>query len=173
MVLEGRLLLHEAAVEAVLLHERFVPALLGDAPALQDVDAVRAADGREPVRDEDEGARLLQRVDAGPDLLLALPVHAAGRLVKDDVLGLAQQRAGDADLLPLPAGQLATAKEELQPMKDIRYWVSKVLMPEQSEVEKKPEPKHSVTEKIKFLQEQSSNQQEQKSRQHKKQNMEL
>ena len=32
------------------------------------------------------------------------------------------------------AGQLATAKEELQPMKDIRYWVSKVLMPEQSEV---------------------------------------
>ena len=65
-------------------------------------------------------------------------------------------------------GQLATAKEELQPMKDIRYWVSKVLMPEQSEVEKKPEPKHSVTEKIKFLQEQSSNQQEQKTPQQKK-----
>ena len=71
------------------------------------------------------------------------------------------------------AGQLAAAKEELQPMKDIRYWVSKVLMPEQSEVEKKPEPKHSVTEKIKFLQEQSSNQQEQKTPQQKKQNMEL
>ena len=71
------------------------------------------------------------------------------------------------------AGQLATAKEELQPMKDIRYWVSKVLMPEQSEVEKKPEPKRSVTEKIKFLQEQSSNQQEQKTPQQKKQNMEL
>ena len=58
-------------------------------------------------------------------------------------------------------------------MKDIRYWVSKVLTLEQLDVEKKPEPKHSVTEKIKFLQEQSSNQQEQKSRQHKKQNMEL
>ena len=71
------------------------------------------------------------------------------------------------------AGQLATAKEELQPMKDIRYWVSKVLMPEQSEVEKKPEPKHSITEKMKFLQEQSSNQQEQKTPQQKKQNMEL
>ena len=71
------------------------------------------------------------------------------------------------------AGQLAIAKEDLQPMKDIRYWVSKVLMPEQSEVEKKPEPKHSVTEKIKFLQEQSSNQQEQKTPQQKKQNMEL
>lgn len=55
-------------------------------------------------------------------------------------------------------------------MKDIRYWVSKVLTPEQSEVEKKPEPKHSITEKMKFLQEQSSNQQEQKTPQ---QNMEL
>ena len=71
------------------------------------------------------------------------------------------------------AGQLATAKEELQPMKDIRYWVSKVLTPEQSEVEKKPEPKHSVTEKMKFLQEQSIHQPEQKTPQQKKQNMEL
>ena len=71
------------------------------------------------------------------------------------------------------AGQLAAAKEELQPMKDIRYWVSKVLTPEQSEVEKKPEPKHSITEKMKFLQEQSSNQREQKTPQQKKQNMEL
>ena len=71
------------------------------------------------------------------------------------------------------AGQLAAAKEELQPMKDIRYWVSKVLTPEQSEVEKKPEPKHSVTEKMKFLQEQSNYQQEQKTPQQKKQDMEL
>lgn len=70
------------------------------------------------------------------------------------------------------AGQLAAAKEELQPMKDIRYWVSKALTPEQSEALKKPEPKHSVTEKMKFLQEQSSNQQEQKNPQQKKQNRE-
>ena len=33
-----------------------------------------------------------------------------------------------------------------QPMKDIRYWIGKVLTPEQAEVEKKPEPKHSLTE---------------------------
>ena len=68
------------------------------------------------------------------------------------------------------AGQLATVKEELQPMKDIRYWVGKVLTPEQA-VEKKPEPKYSVTEKMKFLQEQGKKQPEQKSPQHKKQNM--
>ena len=71
------------------------------------------------------------------------------------------------------AGQLAVAKEKLQPMKDIRYWVSKVLTPEQSEALKKPEPKHSVTEKMKFLQEQSNYQQEQKTLQQKKQDMEL
>ena len=33
-------------------------------------------------------------------------------------------------------------------MKDIRYWVGKVLTPEQSEVEKKPEPKHSLKERL-------------------------
>ena len=60
-------------------------------------------------------------------------------------------------------------------MKDIRYWVGKVLTPEQAEVEKKPEPKHSPSEQIKFYQEQSKQQQEQKTPQQKqkKQNMEL
>ena len=71
------------------------------------------------------------------------------------------------------ARQLTTVKEELQPMKDIRYWVGKVLTPEQSEVQKKPEPKHSPSEQIKFYQEQEKQKQEQKSPQHKKQNMEL
>ena len=73
------------------------------------------------------------------------------------------------------AGQLEVVKAELQPMKDIRYWVGKVLMPEQTEVEKKPEPKHSPSEQIKFYQEQSKQQQEQKTsqRKQKKQNMEL
>ena len=71
------------------------------------------------------------------------------------------------------AGQLATVKEELQPMKDIRYWVGKVLTPEQA-VEKKPEPKHSPGEQIKFYQEQQKQKQpEQKSPQHKNQNMDL
>ena len=71
------------------------------------------------------------------------------------------------------AGQLTTVKEELQPMKDIRYWISKVPAPEQSEVQKKPEPKHSPSEQIKFYQEQEKQKQEQKAPQHKKQNMEL
>ena len=70
------------------------------------------------------------------------------------------------------AGQLATVKEELQPMKDIRYWVGKVLTPEQA-VEKKPEPKHSLTERLKFEQEQKKQKQVQKAPKQKKQDMEL
>lgn len=38
-------------------------------------------------------------------------------------------------------------------MRDIRYWVSKVFALEQAEVRKKPEPKHSPSEQIKFYQE--------------------
>ena len=53
-------------------------------------------------------------------------------------------------------GQLAELKEELQPMKEIRYWIGKVLAPEQAE--KKREPKHSVTEKMRLLQERETSQ---------------
>ena len=71
------------------------------------------------------------------------------------------------------AGQLAAVKEELQPMKDIRYWVGKVLTPEQAEPQKKPEPKHSITERLKYEQEQQKQTQEQKTPKQKKQHMEL
>ena len=71
------------------------------------------------------------------------------------------------------SGQLATVKEDLKPMKDIRYWVSKVLTPEQAEVQKMPEPKHSITGRLKYEQEQQKQTQEQKTPQQKKQNMEL
>ena len=70
------------------------------------------------------------------------------------------------------AGQLAAVREELKPMKDIRYWVGKLLAPEQA-VEKKPEPKHSVTERLKHDSGQGKQQPERKPTQHKKQNMEL
>ena len=66
------------------------------------------------------------------------------------------------------AGQLATVKEELQPMKDIRYWVGKVLTPEQTESLKKPEPKHSITERLKYEHEQQKQTQEQKTPKQKK-----
>ena len=49
--------------------------------------------------------------------------------------------------------QLAAVNEELKPMKDIRRWVGKVLSPEQSEIECKSEPKHSIAEKMRYYQE--------------------
>ena len=70
------------------------------------------------------------------------------------------------------SGQLATVKEDLKPMKDIRYWVSKVLTPEQAEVQKKPEPKHSVTERLRSIEQQKRNQSETRLTQQKKQDKE-
>ena len=67
--------------------------------------------------------------------------------------------------------RLAAVNEELKPMKDIRYWVGKVLSPEQA-VEKQPEPKHSLKERLQYEQAESQKSQEQKSPQHRKQNME-
>ena len=61
----------------------------------------------------------------------------------------------------------------LQPLKDIRYRVDKVLTPEQSEAHKKPEPKHSIKELLEYERTESKKKQEQKAPQHKKQDMEL
>ena len=49
--------------------------------------------------------------------------------------------------------QLAAINDELKPMKDIRRWVDKVLSSEQSEIESKSEPKHSIAEKMRYYQE--------------------
>ena len=54
--------------------------------------------------------------------------------------------------------QLSTVNEELKPMKDIRRWVGKVISPEQSEVESKPKPKHSITEKMRYYQDKEKGQ---------------
>ena len=71
-----------------------------------------------------------------------------------------------------PKEQLAAVNEELKPMKDIRYWVSKVLSPEQTG-EKQPEPKHSLKERLQYEQEQKKQKQVQKAPKQKKQDMEL
>ena len=60
---------------------------------------------------------------------------------------------------------MAEVQEELKPLKEIRYWIGKVLAPEQAEVEKKPEPKHSVTEQIKDYQEESKKKDQQSRKQ--------
>lgn len=51
--------------------------------------------------------------------------------------------------------ELLVVQTELKPLKDIRYWVDKVLTSEQKEIEKLQEPKHSITEKMKYYKEQT------------------
>ena len=58
-------------------------------------------------------------------------------------------KSSHAELSP----QLAAINKELQPMKDIRRWVGKVLSWEQSEIESKHEPKQSIAEKMRYYQE--------------------
>ena len=68
--------------------------------------------------------------------------------------------------------QLAAVNEELKPMKDIRHWVGKVISPEQSEVDSKSEPKHSITEKMRYYQE-NEKEGDKKSQNTKEQNIEI
>ena len=70
--------------------------------------------------------------------------------------------------------ELEAVQTELKPLKDIRYWVGKVIEPEQHPTEKKPDPKHSFTEKLKYNGEEAKELNEQRRQQKiKKQNMEL
>jgi len=68
--------------------------------------------------------------------------------------------------------ELAAVKEELQPMKEIRFWIGKVLSREESVIAKEPEPKHSIKEHMRFLQEHNQQTPEQKTPNMKKQNRE-
>ena len=68
------------------------------------------------------------------------------------------------------ARQLAAVREELKPLEEIRHCVGKVLAPEQEAIKKKPEPKHSVMERIQDYGEESRKRDEQ--RQDREQNME-
>lgn len=49
---------------------------------------------------------------------------------------------------------LKTVQDALQPLKDVRYCIGKVINPEQHPIEKKEEPKHSVREKLADIEEQ-------------------
>ena len=46
------------------------------------------------------------------------------------------------------AEQLAAVNKELKPLKDIRYWVGKSLDSKSDTIEKTPEPRHSVIERL-------------------------
>jgi hypothetical protein len=87
------------------LQQLVVVADLGDPPALQDDQAVGAAEGAEAVGDGDRRPAADQVVQRLLDLALGLGVDRRGRLVEDQDAGVDQQGAGDRDPLPFAAGE--------------------------------------------------------------------
>ena len=78
---------------------------LGDAAALEHDDRVGAADGRQPVRDDERRAVPHQVGERILHQQLRLGVERRGRLVENQDRRVLQQRARDREPLPLPARQ--------------------------------------------------------------------
>ena len=81
-------------------------------------NAVAARDGRQPVRDDDHRLAAADAVDRLHHGGLRLVVERAGRLVEEQDLRVAIERAGNADALPLSArnADAALADDRVQPV---------------------------------------------------------
>ena len=86
---------------------------LGDAPAADDKDLVRAADGGQAVRHDEAGAPCQHRLDGVLDELFRLGVDAAGSLVQNEDARVGEDHAGEAHKLLLPCGKAAAALAHL------------------------------------------------------------
>jgi hypothetical protein len=102
--------------EGLLLRLCQSPAL-GYASVFYDVNHLCALDGGDPVGDQQNRRPALQLFDRVQDSFLVVEVETAGRLVKNEQPGLAQQGASQRDALPLPMGQKhsAVAHGRIQP----------------------------------------------------------
>jgi len=99
----------EPLIDAALVDQFLVRSHLADASLGQYHDLVGAANGREPVRDDNHGAVLHQ---VGQGLLneqLGFGVEVRGSLVQDQNGRVLEQGAGDGDTLALPAAELESA----------------------------------------------------------------
>jgi hypothetical protein len=84
-------------------------AVLDQAAALERDDAIRRPHGREPVRDDEDGARLGDLHHVLLNDALALVVEGAGRLVEDQDARIGDERAGNGDALALAARERRAA----------------------------------------------------------------
>src|SRR5262249_11800388 len=95
----------ERGVAPAGLDQLVVAAVLDHAPAVDGDDAVAAAYGGQPVRDNDHGAPLADLLHAVLDDALALVIERARRLIKDQNAWIGDQRPGDGHPLPLATGE--------------------------------------------------------------------
>ena len=100
------LLCPEARVCPVGAHERRVRPALRDPPLLKHVDAVAPLQGREPVRDEDDGLGEGELGDQAEQVRLALRVDVRGRLVEDVDGRVVHKGAREGEALALAARQV-------------------------------------------------------------------
>lgn len=84
-------------------------ALLDDASAVEDDEAVHAGDGAQAVGDHEGRTSVHQPPQGVLDQEFALRVQRAGRLVEQQDRGVAQDGPGEGDALALTAGQLHPA----------------------------------------------------------------
>ena len=84
-------------------------AALHDAAGVEHDDLVGVAHRGQPVRDDQHRAVPHQPLDGLLHQPLRLGVERAGGLVENQDRRIAEQRAGDGDPLPLPAGEPGAA----------------------------------------------------------------
>ena len=107
-----RLCPEHGGVAAVARHQRVVVAGLDDAAAVQHIDAVRVAHGREPVGDQQDRAVVQHLAEAREQRPLRLGVHGRGGLVEHDEARVAVDRARQRDPLPLADGEVGPARDQ-------------------------------------------------------------
>ena len=107
---------HQVEVDPLPAHELRVPAGLGDPPAVEDEDAVRPDDARQPVGEDEGGAARHQAFERLLDDRLVLRIDRAQRLVQHQDGGVAEDGAGDRDPLALPAGEPHPAFADHRPV---------------------------------------------------------
>ena len=79
---------------------------LDNLPFLEHEDLVGAADGRQPMRDDERRASCSEAAKTILDHLLALAVETGGGFIQDEDARIGKNRAGDRDALALPTREL-------------------------------------------------------------------
>jgi len=90
----------EATVATLV--EFFPSAGLNHGAVLQNIDQIGPPNGREPMRDHQNGEFAPQRLDRAEHARFIVVVEAVGRLVENQQCGTAQNRARERDPLTFP-----------------------------------------------------------------------
>ena len=99
----------QCGVCAARLEQALVRALLDDLAVVDDQNHVGLTDRRKPVRDDERGRALHQRVRRLLNQHFGFRIHGAGRLVEHKNLRPGDHRAGEGNELLFAGGELVAA----------------------------------------------------------------